>query len=121
MIDAIILASILGVVPAATSTVPSSPSQTPPPVRPQAYMEWSLEGRVGINEDSGLVLGLTLVPDIEMPLGIWLDAQEIERSTTNNTTSNFYVKDKKIISGSHTDSFTKKDWTIAGGISWRFR
>lgn len=120
MINAIMLAAALGVVPA-TNPVPVPSSVPPPQARPQSYMEWSLEGRVGINEDSGVVLGLTLVPDVEFPLGIWLDAQELKRETTNNYYHSFYIHDRKITESGYTDSTTKKDWTISGGISWRFR
>lgn len=117
MFNAIVLAAVMG---AAPFSPPVLLSVAAPAVQPPA-LDWSLEGRVGVNEDGEFSAGLTYVPDVEFPLGIWVQAERVEWENS------FHYVDVHF-SRSHPPVLRQVHWTEddsdvkwSAGVSWRFR
>ncbi len=113
MLNALLLAAAL-----TTTPVLLAPNHAAPP--PPA-LDWSLEGRFGFNEDGEIAAGLTLVPDEEFPLGIWVQFERLEWENTSTDYHVSFFKDRRPVAFPPQVRTTEMDdlkWSA--GISWRF-
>ena len=114
MLNALTLALAMG------AAIPSvaAPAYHPP-------INWSLDGHVGVNQDGGLALGVSFIPDTDLQLGIYVDVQKIEWNETTTENRFVFYEDfdsrRPPLASSTSTTARRDDLKWSAGVTWRFR
>ncbi len=112
MLNALILATMLGAAPVVAP--PLAPNLAQPPA-----IQWGLDGFAAWDfEGDTPVLGLIYTPDLEFPLGIVVQLSRVE---WNETATILRSHDDLMASPPRTSTVERDDVRVAVGVSWSFR
>ena len=114
MLAEFMLAFAMGAVPAAPLAPPLASVGAVPTSPP---LDWSLSGRLGVNEDGDVLIGATFTPNTDYPVGIFLEIGRVEWNETRS-----YAKEDDWRHHHHEAySVNHKDNKVSIGLEWRFR
>ena len=117
MLNALLLATMLGAAPVVAS-VPLAPNSVQPPA-----LQWGLDGFVLWDfEGDTPVMGLIFTPDVEFPLGVVVQLSRVEWNETSTTYRvNFFEHRRPVAFPPQFSTVERDDVRFAIGVKWSFR